>query len=77
MPRLLHHHDRLLTRTDRRRLRWLQHRALPADRRQSPLDGRLLVQAEVDYPVQGIGASDDGQGAGYRYGMLQGSGVWS
>ena len=38
MPRLLHHHDRLLARPDRRHLRGLQHRAVPAHRREGSLD---------------------------------------
>ena len=43
MPRLLHHHDRLLARTDRRRLWWVQHRAVSAYRWESAVDGGMLV----------------------------------
>ena len=47
MPRLLHHHDRLLARPDRRHLPGLLDRAVPADGRQGALDGRMLVPEEV------------------------------
>lgn len=59
MPRLLHHHDRLLARPDRRHLRRLLDRAVPADGREGAIDGRVLVQAEV-----GGGREDEGEGEG-------------
>ena len=43
MPRLLHHHDRLLARLDRRHLRRLLHLAVPAHGRESAADGGMLV----------------------------------
>lgn len=38
VPRLLQHHDRLLSRPDRRHLRFLRDRPLPAYRRQGAFD---------------------------------------
>ena len=48
MSRLLHHHNRLLARPNRRHLRRLLDRAVPADGWESAIDRGLLVQAEVD-----------------------------
>lgn len=48
VPWLLHHHDRLLARPDRRHLRRLLDRAVPADGRQGEVDGGVLFSAEVD-----------------------------
>ena len=48
MSRLLHHHNRLLARPDRRHLRRLLDRAVPADGWKSAIDRGLLIQAEVD-----------------------------
>lgn len=48
VPRLLHNHHRLLARTNRRRLRRLLDRSLPANRRKGQTNGRLLVPEEVD-----------------------------
>lgn len=39
MPRLLHNHNRILARPDRRDLRGMQHGALPADGREGETDG--------------------------------------
>ena len=48
MPRLLHHHNRLLARPNRRHLWRLLDRAVPADGWKSAIDRGLLIQAEVD-----------------------------
>lgn len=48
VPRLLHHHDRLLARPNRRRLRGLLTGALPTYRWQGAVDGGMLVQEKVD-----------------------------
>lgn len=48
MPRLLHHHDRILARANGRDLRRLLDGAVPADGREGALDGGMLVQAEVE-----------------------------
>lgn len=48
VPRLLHHHHRLLARTDRRHLPGLHHGALPTHRWQGPSHRGLLVPPEVD-----------------------------
>lgn len=48
MPRLLHHHDRLLARANRRHLPGLHHRSLPAHGRQGPSHRGLLFQEEVN-----------------------------
>ena len=59
MPRLLHHHDRLLARPDRRHLRRLLDRAVPADGRQGATDGGVLVSAEVGWDASvGEGKKD-------------------
>lgn len=55
MPRLLHHHDRLLARPDRRHLRRLLDRAVPADGRQGATDGGVLVQAEMRNGMRVLG----------------------
>lgn len=47
VPRLLHHHDGLLARANRRHLRRLLDRAVPTDGRQGSADGRLLVPEKV------------------------------
>ena len=43
MPRLLHHHDRLLARPDRRHLRRLLDRAVPAYGWEGAIDGGVFV----------------------------------
>ena len=48
VPRLLHHHHRLLARPDRRHLRRLLDRPLPAHRWQGPSDRGLLFPPEVN-----------------------------
>ncbi len=48
MPRLLHHHDRLLARPNRRHLWRLLDGPLPADGREGAVDGGLLVPEEVE-----------------------------
>lgn len=48
MPRLLHHHHRLLARPDRRHLRRLLDGALPADGRKGAVDGGMFVPEKVD-----------------------------
>lgn len=50
VPRLLHHHHRLLPRTNRCHLRWLLDCALPTNRWKGPLDRRLLLPKKVDVP---------------------------
>ena len=51
VPRLLHHHHRLLTRPDRRHLPRLHNRALPADGRKGEAHRGLFIPEEVDaYP---------------------------
>ena len=52
MPRLLHHHNRLLARPDRRYLRRVLNRAVPADGWEGEVDRGVLVQAEVDYAME-------------------------
>ena len=47
MPRLLQHHDRLLARPNRRHLRRLLYRPMPAHRWQSEIDRGMLVPKEV------------------------------
>ncbi len=54
VPRLLHHHHRLLARTDRRGVRRLLAGAVPADRRQGTPDRGLLVSAEVSVGRDGL-----------------------
>ena len=41
VPRLLHHHDGVLTRTDGGRVRRVQHGAVPADGREGEVDGGM------------------------------------
>ena len=48
VPRLLHHHHRLLTRTNRRSLRRLLSGAMPAHWWQGKADRGLLIQEEVE-----------------------------
>lgn len=48
VPRLLHHHHRLLARPDRRHLRRLLDRPLPAHRWQGPSDRGLLFPPQVN-----------------------------
>ena len=48
MSRLLHHHDRLFARPNRRHLRRLLDRAVPADGRKGQIDRRVLVQTEIE-----------------------------
>ena len=62
MPRLLHHHNRLLARPNRRHLRRLLDRALPTDGRQGATNGRVLVPAEVDFEVGDGGVGKEGGG---------------
>ena len=47
MPRLLHHHNRLLARPNSRDLRWLLDRAVPAHWWESEINRGLFIQAEV------------------------------
>ena len=54
MPRLLHHHHRLLPRTNRRRLRRLLSGPLPAHGWQGSSYRGLLVQEKVDYSCRKI-----------------------
>ena len=49
VPRLLHHHYRLLARTNRRRLRRLLSGPLPAYRWQGQTYRGLLFQEKIDY----------------------------
>lgn len=51
VPRLLHHHHRLLPRPDRRHLRRLLHRPLPAHRRQGQTHRGLLFPEEVNESI--------------------------
>ena len=48
MPRLLHHHNRLLARPNSRDLRRLLDRAVPAHWWESEINRGLFVQAEVE-----------------------------
>jgi hypothetical protein len=48
VPRLLHHHHRLLTRPDRRHLRRLLNGAMSTHRRQGSADGGLLIPKKVE-----------------------------
>ena len=48
VPRLLHHHDRLLARANRRRLRRVLAGAVPAYGRQGETNRGVLVSEEVD-----------------------------
>ena len=48
MPWLLHHHDRLLTRTNRRYLWRVQHRIMSTYRRQGAVDGGVLIPEKVE-----------------------------
>ena len=48
VPRLLHHHDRLLARANRRRLRRVLAGAVPAYGRQGETHRGVLVSEEVD-----------------------------
>ena len=73
MPRLLHHHNRLLARPNRRHLRRLLDRAVPADGWECAIDRGLLVQAEVDVylrrlsnegGVEGVVSTDDDDDGG-------------
>lgn len=48
MPRLLHHHHRLLARPNRRHLRWMFDRPMSTYRRQGTIDGGVQFQEEVD-----------------------------
>ena len=46
MSRLLQNYDRLLARSNRRRLRWLLDGPLPADRRQSEIGRGLRISSQ-------------------------------
>ncbi len=51
MPRMLHNHHRLLSCANRRHLRWMLDRPLPAHRRKGSFDRRVLLPEKVDLTI--------------------------
>jgi len=62
MPRLLHHHDRLLARANRRDLRGVFDGAVSAYGGEGEIDGGVFVSEEVDWYGDEVGEGGGGRG---------------